>query len=394
MKRLFVNDMETLTSVGFTVVILLTMLGAAMALWRLDHWNEEVFGLVTRISDEAEYTHIMRDVLRKRELSIQRMLGTNDRFERDEEYIRFNSVAAEYATAREKLEGMVTTSEIHEQFQRVQAAINYAQSFHEQLTEALIHGNLDSAEMRAIAVEGSRAQEKVILLLDRLVSMQRDRHLQAVAAYQSTRRQILFLNVMVYLVSVVIAIMVVRQSTRHYKYISRLSIMDEVTGAYNRRYFEMILEEEWKRSMREYTPVSLVMVDLDFFKSYNEKFGQQMGDVCLYSVSKIISGQLKRAADFIARYGPEEFAVVLPNTNAENARLLAEQIRRSVEESRIQTANDSVSTWVTVSIGVVTTTAEFNQSSSVLVKNADQAMFRSKQAGRNRVIEVNLADVS
>ena len=394
MKRLFVNEMETLTSVGFAVVILLTMLGAAMALWRLDHWNEEVFGLVTRISDEAEYTHIMRDVLRKRELSIQRMLGTNDRFERDEEYIRFNSVAAEYATAREKLEGMVTTSEIHEQFQRVQAAINYAQSFHEQLTEALIHGNLDSAEMRAIAVEGSRAQEKVILLLDRLVSMQRDRHLQAVAAYQSTRRQILFLNVMVYLVSVVIAIMVVRQSTRHYKYISRLSIMDEVTGAYNRRYFEMILEEEWKRSMREYTPVSLVMVDLDFFKSYNEKFGQQMGDVCLYSVSKIISGQLKRAADFIARYGPEEFAVVLPNTNAENARLLAERIRRSVEESRIQTADDSVSTWVTVSIGVVTTTAEFNQSSSVLVKSADQAMFRSKQAGRNRVIEVSLADVS
>ena len=394
MKRLFVNEMETLTSVGFAVVILLTMLGAAMALWRLDHWNEEVFGLVTRVSDEAEYTHIMRDVLRKRELSIQRMLGTNDRFERDEEYIRFNSVAAEYATAREKLEGMVTTSEIHEQFQRVQAAINYAQSFHEQLTEALIHGNLDSSEMRAIAVEGSRAQEKVILLLDRLVSMQRDRHLQAVAAYQSTRRQILFLNVMVYLVSVVIAIMVVRQSTRHYKYISRLSIMDEVTGAYNRRYFEMILEEEWKRSMREYTPVSLVMVDLDFFKSYNEKFGQQMGDVCLYSVSKIISGQLKRAADFIARYGPEEFAVVLPNTNAENARLLAERIRRSVEESRIQTADDSVSTWVTVSIGVVTTTAEFNQSSSVLVKSADQAMFRSKQAGRNRVIEVSLADVS
>ena len=394
MKRLFVNEMETLTSVGFAVVILLTMLGAAMALWRLDHWNEEVFGLVTRISDEAEYTHIMRDVLRKRELSIQRMLGTNDRFERDEEYLRFNSVAAEYATAREKLEGMVTTSEIHEQFQRVQAAINYAQSFHEQLTEALIHGNLDSSEMRAIAVEGSRAQEKVILLLDRLVSMQRDRHLQAVAAYQSTRRQILFLNVMVYLVSVVIAIMVVRQSTRHYKYISRLSIMDEVTGAYNRRYFEMILEEEWKRSMREYTPVSLVMVDLDFFKSYNEKFGQQMGDVCLYSVSKIISGQLKRAADFIARYGPEEFAVVLPNTNAENARLLAERIRRSVEESRIQTADDSVSTWVTVSIGVVTTTAEFNQSSSVLVKSADQAMFRSKQAGRNRVIEVSLADVS
>ena len=393
MKRFFVNEMESLTSVGFTVVILLTMLGAAMALWRLDSWNEEVFGLVTRVSDEAEYTHIMRDVLRKRELSIQRMLGTSDRFERDEEYLRFTSYAAEYATAREKLEGMMATPDIRDQFQRVQAAINYAQPFHEQLTEALIHGNLETTEIHAIAVEGSKAQEKVILLLDRLVSMQRERHLQAVEAYQNTRRQILSLNVLLYLVSVVIAVVVVRQSTRHYKYISRLSIMDEVTGAYNRRYFDMVLEEEWKRSMREYTPVSLVMVNLDLFKQYNEKFGQQMGDVCLYSVAKIISGQLKRAADFIARYSAEEFAVVLPNTNAENARLLAERIRRSVEESRIQSATDTVSTWVTVSVGVVTSTAEFNQSSSVLVKSADQAMHKSKQAGRNRVTEVNLAKV-
>ena len=111
-------------------------------------------------------------------------------------------------------------------------------------------------------------------------------------------------------------------------------------------------------------------------------------------VDFVVASALRAAADdFIARYGPEEFAVVLPNTNAENARLLAERIRRSVEESRIQAATDTVSAWVTVSVGVVTTTAEFNQSSSVLVKSADQAMHKSKQAGRNRVTEVNLAKV-
>ena len=393
MKRFFVNEMESLTSVGFAIVILLTLLGAATAMWRLDSWNNEIFGLVARISDEAEYTHVMRDVIRKREISIQRMLSTSDRFERDEEYVRFTSYAAEYALAREKLERLVATPEIREQFQRVQTAINYTQPFHEQLTEALIHGDMEMSDIRTLAVEGSRAQEKVVVLLDRLVNMQRERHLLAVAEYQHTRRQIMFLNVLIYIVSIVIAIIVVKQSTRHYKYVSRLSIMDEITGAYNRRYFSMVLDEEWKRSMREYTPVSLVMVDLDFFKQYNEKFGQQMGDVCLYSVAKIISGQLKRAADFIARYGPEEFAVVLPNTNAENARLLAERIRRSVEEARIQSANDSVSSWVTVSVGVVTTTAEFNQFSSVLVKAAEQAMFKSKQAGRNRVAEINLTEV-
>jgi diguanylate cyclase (GGDEF)-like protein len=394
MKRFFVNEMESLTSVGFATVILLTMLGVSVALWRLDAWNEEVFELVTRVSLEAEYTHTMHDVIRKRELSIQRMLATNDRFERDDEYVRFTSYAADYALAREKLEGMITSPAIREHYQRVQDAINYTQPFHEQLTEALIHGNLDASEIRAIAQEGSKAQEKVMVLLDRLVSMQLERQQQVVEDYRHTRRQILFLTVLVYLVSIVIAVIVVRQSTQRYKYVSRLSIMDEVTGAYNRRYFDMVLEEEWKRSMREYTPVSLVMVDLDFFKAYNDKFGHQMGDVCLYSLTKIISGQLKRAADFIARYGGEEFAVVLPNTNAENARLLAERIRRSVEEARIQAANDSVSPWVTISVGVATTTAEFNQSSAVLIKAADQAMYKSKQAGRNRVTDVNLADVT
>lgn len=394
MKRFFVNDMESLTGAGFATVILLTLLSVTVALLRLDSWNEEVFDLVTRVSLEGEYTHTMRDVIRKREVSIQRMLASNDRFERDEEYVRFTSYAAAYAEAREKLEREITSPEIREHYQRVQDAINYTQPFHEQLTEALIHGNMDAAEIRAIAAEGSKAQEKVVILLDRLVTMQRERHQQVIEDYHQTRRQILFLTVLIYVVSVVIAVIVVRQSSKRYKYVSRLSIMDEITGAYNRRYFDMVLEEEWKRSMREYTPVSLVMVDLDFFKDYNEKFGQQMADVCLYSVSKIISGQLKRAADFIARYGGEEFAVVLPNTNAENARLLAERIRRSVEEARIQSAKDSVSPWVTISVGVATTTAEFNQSSSVLIKTADQAMYKSKQSGRNRVTDVNLAEVT
>lgn len=394
MKKFFVNEMESLTSVGFAIVILLTMLSVIVALWRLDSWNQDVFDLVTRVSDEAEYTHTMRDVIRKRELSIQRMITMPDRFERDDEFVRFNNYAADYAQAREKLESLITTPEIREHYQRVQDAINYTQPFHEQLTEALIHGNMDTAEMRAIAAEGSKAQDKVVVLLDRLVSMQHERYQNVIDDYRTTRRQILFLTVLVYLVSIVVAVFVVKQSTRRYKYVSRLSIMDEVTGAYNRRYFDMVLEEEWKRSMREYTPVSLIMVDLDFFKAYNDKFGHQMGDICLYSISKIITGQLKRASDFIARYGGEEFAIVLPNTNAENARLLAERIRRSVEEARIQAANESVSSWVTISVGVATTTAEYNQSSSVLIKVADQAMYKSKQSGRNRVTEVNLADVN
>lgn len=393
MKRFFINEMESLTGLGFGLVMALNLIAVSAGLWTLDRWNEHAFSLITRVADNAEYTHRMRNAIRMRELSVQRMTASRDRFERDEEYVRFLAHAADYAEAREKLESMETSSEIREHFQRVQEAINYAQSFHEQLVEALIHGNMSDADVQVIAREGAKAMQKVVVLLDRLVDLQRSHYTQTVDDYHQARKRILYVTLVIYIVSILVAIMVVRKSGDRFKYVSRLTIIDEVTGAYNRRYFDMVMEEEWKRSMREYTPVSMIMVDIDFFKDYNDKFGHQMGDVCLYSVARIISGQLKRASDFIARYGSEEFAIVLPNTNAENARLLAERLRRSVEDARIQTGNENVSPWVTISIGVVTTTAEFNQPSSVLVRAADKAMQRSKEAGRNRVTEVNLADV-
>jgi diguanylate cyclase (GGDEF)-like protein len=393
MKRFFFNEMESLTGVGFAVVMALNLIAVTAGLWTLDRWNEQAFGLITKVADNAEYTHRMRNAIRLRELSVQRMISSRDRFERDDEYVRFLSYAADYADAREKLESMETSGEIREHFQRVQDAINYTQSFHEQLTEALIHGNLPDADVQNIAREGARAMQKVVVLLDRLVDLQRSHYTQVVSDYQQARQRILFGTIAIYIISLLVSLAVVRKSGDRFKYVSRLTIIDETTGAYNRRYFDMVLEEEWKRSMREYTPLSMIMVDIDYFKAYNDKFGHQMGDVCLYSVTRIIGGQLKRASDFIARYGGEEFAIVLPNTNAENARLLGERLRRSVEDARIQAGNESVSPWVTISVGVVTTTAEFNQPSSVLIRAADKAMYRSKESGRNRVTEVNLADL-
>ena len=127
------------------------------------------------------------------------------------------------------------------------------------------------------------------------------------------------------------------------------------------------------------------MIDIDFFKAYNDKYGHQMGDVCLFSIAKILGGQLKRASDFIARYGGEEFVIVLPSTNAEHARVLAERLRQAVEEARISAGRTSVSKWVTISAGAVTAVADFHQASSLLIKAADQNLYKSKHDGRNRV---------
>jgi len=177
----------------------------------------------------------------------------------------------------------------------------------------------------------------------------------------------------------------IRISTQQFKQISRLSIIDEVSGIYNRRYFEMVFEEEWMRSMREQTSISIMMVDIDYFKAYNDTYGHQLGDACLHKVAEILSTCLQRSSDFTARYGGEEFAVVLPNTNADSASEIAHKLQKEIENERIKAGDASVSPWVTVSIGVATTVAEYEQSRSKLVDAADVCLYKSKAGGRNRV---------
>jgi len=393
MKRLFVNDTESLTTFGFGAVLALGLSVVFIVLWQLDKWNSDTFNLIKEVNLESEYTHKMRDTVRLRELAIQHMLNATDIFDRDEENLKFLAYGAEFAQAREQLSKMQTTSEIRELQERLKNAVNYSQPFQEKLVELLIHGKAPAQDLRAIAQEGAKATQQIVILLDRLVQLQHDRHTQVMAGHEKSYSKAAIISAAMYIASLIIAIFIVRLSTHRSKFVSRLSIHDEVTNSYNRRYFDMVMEEEWKRSMREYTPISLVMMNVDYFKSYNDKYGRQMGDTCLFSVAKIMAGQLKRSSDFIARYYGEEFVAVLPNTNADNARIMAERLRRSVEDARIQAASDEVSSWVTVSIGVVTTTAEFEQHSSILINAADQALHKSKHDGRNRVTEMNLANV-
>jgi len=393
MKRLIVNDMESLTTFGFGLVLTLSLLVMVTVLWQLDKWSVETFDLVKDVSIEAKYTHQMRDAVRKREISIQRMLNDEDVFDRDDESLRFMAYATEFAEARSKLQQMKNTPEILDLYKRINDAINYAGPFHEKLVELLVHGNAPKDELKAISHEGAKAAQKVVILLDRLVDFQHAHYEKVIEKHEASQEKVVAITATVYAVSLIIAIFVVRLTTNRYEHVSRLSILDGVTGSYNRRYFDMVIEEEWQRSMREGTPISLIMTDIDFFKYYNDEYGHQMGDVCLFSVAKIMGGQLKRASDFIARYGGEEFVIVLPNTSSESAQIMAEQLRRSVEEERIKAGNDEVSSWVTVSIGVATTIAKRDQLSSVIVKAADQALYKSKHEGRNRVSDIDLAVV-
>ena len=382
------------TQFGFAIVLILCAALVWILFVQIDTWSRAGFDQIKNNTQQARLIISMRDAVQKREMIIQRMMHMRDKFEMDNESVKFYELAANFAVAREKLVNSIQLdSVLMSSLRQLDDAVSYAQPFQNNMVEALIFEDMNETDTQAIFWEGRKAATKVLFLLDKMVERQSFSYEKVIAEYERSRQYTLLGVIGVFVLIVLVIVFAVRTSTRQFRHVSRLSIIDEVSGIYNRRYFDMVLEEEWKRSMREYTQLSLLMLDIDYFKAYNDSFGHQMGDECLFSVGKILSGQLQRASDFTARYGGEEFVIVLPNSNIEQARLLAERLRRSVEEARIKSGDDTVSPWLTVSVGVACTTAEFGQEYSVLVNAADSCLYESKRAGRNRVSDGIVEDL-
>ncbi|MBI4651841.1 diguanylate cyclase [Candidatus Desantisbacteria bacterium] len=164
-----------------------------------------------------------------------------------------------------------------------------------------------------------------------------------------------------------------------------LTITDSLTGIANRRYFDTLIQKEWNRAMRESKPISLIMIDIDFFKSYNDLYGHQSGDECLKKAAMVLDIEMKRAGDFVARYGGEEFVVVLPNTNISEALAVAETLRTSVNKLQIVHAGSKINNYVSISLGVASTIPERNSLVEKFIMSADKNLYLAKKEGRNMV---------
>lgn len=165
-----------------------------------------------------------------------------------------------------------------------------------------------------------------------------------------------------------------------------LTQIDHLTGVYNRRYFEEHLFHEYRRVLRVHGYLSVIMLDVDYFKLYNDLYGHQAGDDCLFRIAQLTRTYVRRAGDFTARYGGEEFVVVLPGTNLKGAEERAETIRKGVENLDITHKGSPVEQKVTISAGVAAAKLENNKIDCFsIVKAADNALYRAKEDGRNRV---------
>jgi diguanylate cyclase (GGDEF)-like protein len=190
----------------------------------------------------------------------------------------------------------------------------------------------------------------------------------------------------------------------------RLSTIDQLTGIANRRAFDDALDQEWRRMMRHGTALSLLMVDVDCFKRFNDAYGHVAGDQCLRVVAQVLAGKARRAGELAARYGGEEFAVLLPHVDIAEAKKLGEVICASVRDCEILHEHSDAAPYVTISVGAASIAdlpelaatlsregmlpSATMPGATVLVETADHALYRAKKAGRNRVVAAATDDAA
>ncbi|MDH5720062.1 MAG: diguanylate cyclase [Spirochaetia bacterium] len=163
------------------------------------------------------------------------------------------------------------------------------------------------------------------------------------------------------------------------------SLLDGLTGIPNRRNFDLFLENEMKRCKRDEKPVALLLIDIDFFKFYNDNYGHLAGDDCLKLVAKTLASSTNRTGDLVARYGGEEFACILPATDLEAAIILAEKMRMAVNNLKIPHNFSEAAQHLTISMGAAFVYPKENASSEFLINKADDMLYKAKNKGRNRV---------
>lgn len=168
--------------------------------------------------------------------------------------------------------------------------------------------------------------------------------------------------------------------------------LDGLTGIPNRRRFDDALANEWKRAQRAGTTLSVIMIDVDFFKRYNDQYGHGAGDVCLKRVAEELAGSVTRAADLVARYGGEEFILLAPGTDVDGARNLAEHLRARIEALQIPHEYSEAAACVTASIGYASIIPDRRNSAAALLQEADNMLYYAKRLGRNRVHGMHDAD--
>ena len=181
-----------------------------------------------------------------------------------------------------------------------------------------------------------------------------------------------------------------RQLSEANEELTRIAHVDGLTKLSNRRTFDETLQNEMQRSIRYKLPITLMMCDIDYFKQYNDAYGHVVGDECLIKIAGCLKDSFKRASDLATRYGGEEFAIILPHTNDKEAEQLSKTCIENIRKLKVPHSDSGVSKYVTISIGVATIIPDKTDDADLLIKAADEELYKAKKNGRNRIETVCL----
>lgn len=176
----------------------------------------------------------------------------------------------------------------------------------------------------------------------------------------------------------------IRNRQRLLEKVEQLATIDDVTQIANRRHFNAVFAQEWQRMLREQSCLSLLLCDVDCFKTYNDHYGHQAGDSCLFQIAQTIQSCMRRPSDFAARYGGEEFVIILPHTQLSGAQAQAKVIQENLQKLALAHAESTISDYVTISIGIASGIPHLALSSHQMIEQADKALYQAKAQGRNR----------
>ena len=197
-------------------------------------------------------------------------------------------------------------------------------------------------------------------------------------------KSLVFGHLLVAMTGLLLIFLFGRKLSQAYQMLKEQSIIDPLTNIPNRRFFTKRSEEEFQRASRQHDPIALIMADVDYFKLFNDHYGHMEGDACLKAVADVMKSMLRRPPDCIARYGGEEFVIMLPDTSPEGAAIVAEHLREAVEGLQIRNESSHIADVVTISLGVAAA-RRGDVTYNHLLKQADEALYRAKANGRNRV---------
>lgn len=382
-------------SFGFAA-ILVCMLGSIYVGFQYLDQTRGAWQRDSLFREKVRSAFLMREAVRERSFYLAVAATMVDFFDRDDIRQSYNARAVNFLQARDVLiASRITPSEKKALDALVKRIAELRPSIDRAMELVVESGNNDQAlyQMR-IALNGQAGVIEEINDLIKVVEAESKFEASAAAeAIAISRRNMQVMSISALALAAIIGLWVTLREARntarlrlHRDQLEALSSTDALTCIANRRRFNEFLNVEWARAVRSKTPLSLILIDIDHFKKFNDEYGHAAGDACLSEVAKAMRNMVVRSTDLLARYGGEEFACVLPETPHMAAQRIAEKIRSRVEELGIEHKKSSASNYVTISIGIATLMPTPNDDLTQLFEIADSNLYLAKEQGRNKVV--------